>query len=173
MALYLNFSPTIETCVVFLELLFESVKILLLIYYLFIHWNITCEWNPSNITDIHTWGLSLIVSNVNVQNENSGGRVQITGMSAEGLVCLKGQDLLVVEDILDTGTTLTALLQELRTHNPRSLRVAWCAITSYPPCSPLFWGNIHFLMYIYIRDIRDLRLFCVSFIARLINNSLY
>ncbi len=37
---------------------------------------------------------------------------------------LGGQDVLLVDDILDTGHTLARLIEELKKHNPRSLRSA-------------------------------------------------
>ncbi len=44
----------------------------------------------------------------------------------------EGKDLLVVEDIMDTGLTLNYLLENLRTRNPRSLEV--CALLDKPDC---------------------------------------
>jgi hypoxanthine phosphoribosyltransferase len=43
---------------------------------------------------------------------------------------LEGRDLLVVEDIVDTGLTLNYLLRMLRARGPRSLKVA--ALLSKP-----------------------------------------
>nr|ACO12612.1 Hypoxanthine-guanine phosphoribosyltransferase [Lepeophtheirus salmonis] len=56
-------------------------------------------------------------------NESSTGVVKITGeeyLEKE----LRDQDVLVVEDIIDTGTTMTKLLETLRKYNPKSIRVA-------------------------------------------------
>jgi hypoxanthine phosphoribosyltransferase len=39
---------------------------------------------------------------------------------------LEGKDILVIEDIVDTGLSLTFLLDHLRAHNPSSLKV--CAL---------------------------------------------
>ena len=39
---------------------------------------------------------------------------------------LKGKDILVIEDIVDTGLSLTFLIDHLRAHNPSSLKV--CAL---------------------------------------------
>ncbi|HZM69964.1 MAG TPA: hypoxanthine phosphoribosyltransferase [Candidatus Cryosericum sp.] len=36
---------------------------------------------------------------------------------------IEGSDLLIVEDILDTGVTLAYLMQQLQLHQPRSVRV--------------------------------------------------
>ncbi|MCX8156402.1 MAG: hypoxanthine phosphoribosyltransferase [Verrucomicrobiae bacterium] len=43
---------------------------------------------------------------------------------------IQGRDVLVVEDILDTGRTLTAVLAKLRAHRPRRLRV--CVLLDKP-----------------------------------------
>ena len=51
----------------------------------------------------------------------SSGVVQIT---LDVKHPLEGWDVLVVEDIVDTGLTLSYLLENLRTRNPSSLRVA-------------------------------------------------
>lgn len=44
----------------------------------------------------------------------------------------EGADLLIVEDIVDTGLTLHYLLDNLRTRNPRSLEI--CALLDKPEC---------------------------------------
>ena len=44
----------------------------------------------------------------------------------------EGRDLLIVEDIVDTGLTLHYLLENLRTRNPRSLEV--CSLLDKPDC---------------------------------------
>lgn len=44
----------------------------------------------------------------------------------------EGRDLLIVEDIVDTGLTLHYLLDNLRTRNPRSLEI--CALLDKPEC---------------------------------------
>jgi hypoxanthine phosphoribosyltransferase len=43
---------------------------------------------------------------------------------------IQGKDVLVVEDILDTGRTLTAVLEKLRAQRPRQLRV--CVLLDKP-----------------------------------------
>jgi len=50
----------------------------------------------------------------------SSGKVKIT---KDLETPLRGKDVLVVEDIIDTGITLQHLLQRLQTRRPRSLRV--------------------------------------------------
>jgi hypoxanthine phosphoribosyltransferase len=44
----------------------------------------------------------------------------------------EGKDLLLVEDIVDTGLTLTALTETMRAHRPRSLEV--CTLLDKPEC---------------------------------------
>ena len=44
----------------------------------------------------------------------------------------EGKDLLIVEDIVDTGLTLHYLLENLKTRNPRSLEI--CALLDKPEC---------------------------------------
>ncbi|OGR87172.1 MAG: hypoxanthine phosphoribosyltransferase [Elusimicrobia bacterium RIFCSPHIGHO2_02_FULL_57_9] len=43
-----------------------------------------------------------------------------------------GKDLLIVEDIMDTGLTLHYLLENLKTRNPRSIEV--CVLLDKPQC---------------------------------------
>ncbi len=49
---------------------------------------------------------------------------KITEMVFTSSFPVKGADLLIVEDILDTGITLVFLKQQLELHQPRSIRVA-------------------------------------------------
>ncbi len=44
----------------------------------------------------------------------------------------EGKDVLLVEDIVDTGLTLTSLTETLRAHRPRSLEV--CTLLDKPMC---------------------------------------
>lgn len=44
----------------------------------------------------------------------------------------EGRDILVIEDIIDTGLTLSYLMQNLKTRNPRSLEI--CAFLDKPDC---------------------------------------
>jgi hypoxanthine phosphoribosyltransferase len=37
--------------------------------------------------------------------------------------CVEGKEVLLVEDIIDTGLTFSRILEELRSQNPASLRV--------------------------------------------------
>jgi len=51
----------------------------------------------------------------------SSGRVQIT---KDVEVALRGRDVLIVEDIYDSGRTLVAIRDLLRVHRPSSIRIA-------------------------------------------------
>ncbi len=57
----------------------------------------------------------------------STGIVQIT---SDLTAPVEAQDVLVVEDIIDTGLTMTYLLDNLRTRHPRSIRL--CALLHKP-----------------------------------------
>ena len=61
-----------------------------------------------------------------VHTESSGLVRIIKDLSAS----IDGQDVLLVEDIIDTGLTLNYLLRYLRGKNPRSLRI--CALLDKP-----------------------------------------
>lgn len=52
--------------------------------------------------------------------QSTGTIKQILGLKSD----IKGQDLLIIEDIVDTGNTLSKALVELQSHEPASLRVA-------------------------------------------------
>ena len=43
---------------------------------------------------------------------------------------IKGKDVLIIEDIVDTGLTMTFLLEALRVRNPRSLKI--CTLLHKP-----------------------------------------
>jgi hypoxanthine phosphoribosyltransferase len=62
----------------------------------------------------------LAVSSYGASTKTSG-EVRLTKDLDQGL---DGRDLLVVEDIVDTGLTLNYLLNVLRARGPRSLKVA-------------------------------------------------
>ncbi len=52
---------------------------------------------------------------------SSSGEVKsLMGLNTE----LKGKNVLVVEDIVDTGISMNYLISELSKHNPKSLRIA-------------------------------------------------
>ncbi|CAB4054255.1 hprT [Lepeophtheirus salmonis] len=57
------------------------------------------------------------------QNDCSTGIIKISGeeyLENE----LKGHDVLIVEDIIDTGATMVKLLESLKKYNPNSIKVA-------------------------------------------------
>lgn len=56
------------------------------------------------------------------ENDTSTGDVKISLSEAE-LQTFKGRDILIVEDIVDTGRTMTALLKKLKEYEPASVRV--------------------------------------------------
>lgn len=60
-------------------------------------------------------------------NGEQGGAVKITQDLVEPLA---GRDVIVVEDIVDTGMTLNILLQEMRSRKPASLKV--CSLLDKP-----------------------------------------
>jgi hypoxanthine phosphoribosyltransferase len=68
------------------------------------------------------------------QGTTSSGVVQITHDLANPI---EGEDVLLVEDIVDTGLTVAHLLDLLRTRLPRSLKV--CALLHKPArlCTPV------------------------------------
>jgi hypoxanthine phosphoribosyltransferase len=68
------------------------------------------------------------------QGTKSSGVVQITQDLANPI---EGEDVLLVEDIVDTGLTVAHLLELLRTRLPRSLKV--CALLHKPArlCTPV------------------------------------
>lgn len=61
------------------------------------------------------------------QDKQSSGKVRVVhGLDAE----VKGRDVLVIDDIVDTGLTTSFLLDYLRRQQPSSIKV--CALTSKP-----------------------------------------
>lgn len=54
-------------------------------------------------------------------NTQSTGKVnQLLGLDID----IKNKDILVVEDIIDTGLTISHLLEELKKHQPKSIKIA-------------------------------------------------
>lgn len=56
------------------------------------------------------------------QNEDSTGQIRVIG--GDNLSNLRGRNVLVVEDIIDTGRTMSRLLDVLQQHQPKSVKVA-------------------------------------------------
>jgi hypoxanthine phosphoribosyltransferase len=61
------------------------------------------------------------------EGTRSSGDVALSGLDR---VAIRGRHVLVIEDILDTGRTLTAILDELRPRDPASLGV--CTLLRKP-----------------------------------------
>lgn len=59
---------------------------------------------------------------VSYENDSSIGTVKIVGM--ENMSSLHGKNIIVVEDIIDTGATMKTLLKVLDREKPNSVRVA-------------------------------------------------
>lgn len=55
-------------------------------------------------------------------NDQSTGDIKVIG--GDDLSTLTGKNVLIVEDIIDTGKTMQALLSLVRRHNPRMVKVA-------------------------------------------------
>ena len=55
------------------------------------------------------------------EGTESTGKVKITGAD---LTRIKGRHVIVVEDIIDTGLTMTKLIPEINKFGPRSVKVA-------------------------------------------------
>jgi hypoxanthine phosphoribosyltransferase len=53
--------------------------------------------------------------------DQSSGHVQITGMD---LSMVTGKNVLIIEDIVDTGRSAIALTEEIKKHNPQSMKFA-------------------------------------------------
>ena len=73
--------------------------------------------------------LTLHLVRVTSTREQSAGRVQ-TEIVYSTAVPLEGKDVLLIDDIVDTGITLSYLLAHIHEHGPRSLKV--CALIDKP-----------------------------------------
>lgn len=85
--------------------------------------------------------LSDLLRNINLDcSVDFMGVTSYSGRSSTGAVRMlldlresaEGRDLIIVEDIMDSGLTLHYLLDNLRARNPRSLEV--CALLDKPEC---------------------------------------
>ncbi|KAI8622369.1 phosphoribosyltransferase-like protein [Chytriomyces sp. MP71] len=65
------------------------------------------------------------------ENDKSTGQVKIS-LSEDELRTYKGKHLLIVEDIVDTGRTMVALLERLKTYGPASVRVVSMLVKRTP-----------------------------------------
>jgi len=73
--------------------------------------------------------LTVHLVRVTSQREQSAGRI-LTEIVYSTSVPLEGKDVLLVDDIVDTGITLSYLLAHIHEHAPASLRV--CALVDKP-----------------------------------------
>jgi hypoxanthine phosphoribosyltransferase len=73
--------------------------------------------------------LTVHLVRVTTQREQAAGRV-LTEIVFSTPVPLEGRDVLLVDDIVDTGITLSYLLAHIHEHAPASLRV--CALVDKP-----------------------------------------
>jgi hypoxanthine phosphoribosyltransferase len=73
--------------------------------------------------------LSVHLVRVTSTREQAAGRVQ-TEIVFSTAVPLEGRDVLLIDDIVDTGITLSYLLAHIHEHGPRSLKV--CALIDKP-----------------------------------------
>jgi hypoxanthine phosphoribosyltransferase len=73
--------------------------------------------------------LTVHLVRVTSQREQAAGRV-LTEIAFSTPASLEGKDVLLVDDIVDTGITLSYLLGHIHEHAPRSLRV--CALVDKP-----------------------------------------
>ena len=67
------------------------------------------------------------VSSYGANQTTSGEPIIAVGIPAEAV---RGQEVLVVEDIVDTGLTTAAVLEQLQNHRPASIRV--CTLLDKP-----------------------------------------
>ncbi|HLZ33996.1 MAG TPA: hypoxanthine phosphoribosyltransferase [Nitrospira sp.] len=68
----------------------------------------------------------LIVTSYGSQSKTSGKVKIVTDLTED----IKGKDVLVVEDIVDSGLTVRYLTKELAKHKPRSIKI--CTLLSKP-----------------------------------------
>lgn len=58
---------------------------------------------------------------INAKNQESNGEVQIIG--SDDMSNIKGKNVLIVEDIIDTGRTMVKLLKTMEKYSPKQVRV--------------------------------------------------
>jgi len=63
-------------------------------------------------------------------NDSSSGEIEVFG--ADTLQELRGKNVLIVEDIIDTGKTMLKLLSMVKEHEPKSVRVASLLVKRSP-----------------------------------------
>ena len=77
--------------------------------------------------DLYDCRIDFLVTRSYGEGTESSGIVQITHDLSKPI---EGQDVLIVEDIVDTGLTIAHLLDLLRTRKPRSIRI--CSLLHKP-----------------------------------------
>ena len=65
------------------------------------------------------------------ENDHSTGQIRIS-LTEEDLISFKGKDLLIVEDIIDTGSTMAALISTLKKYEPARIRVVSLLLKKNP-----------------------------------------
>jgi len=79
--------------------------------------NLNMQWTQSLPLSIH------FIKVKSYHNTESTGEIKIS-MTEDELSELTGKNLLIVEDIIDTGKTMMKLLDFLKTYQPKTVRVA-------------------------------------------------
>ncbi|MFW6286860.1 MAG: hypoxanthine phosphoribosyltransferase [Candidatus Sumerlaeota bacterium] len=79
------------------------------------------------ITIPHEW--DLIRASSYGKAKKSPGKVQI---SKETLLDVKNRDVLLIDDIYDSGRTMRVILDHIRQHNPASVRTCVLAVKNVP-----------------------------------------
>ena len=69
------------------------------------------------------------------ENMSSTGHVQVIG--GDDLESLRGKNILVVEDMIDSGKTICRLLDTLKPYGPRCVRVARSDHACVRVCAPM------------------------------------
>ena len=78
-------------------------------------------------------------------------------MGGDNLEGLRDQNVLVVEDIIDTGRTMERLLAVLKQHNPKSIKVASLLVkrrpgsTGYRPNCKCSFDFVNKILFIYFK----------------------
>ncbi|CDQ83352.1 unnamed protein product [Oncorhynchus mykiss] len=67
---------------------------------------------------------------MSTQNDQSTGEIKVIG--GDDLSTLTGKNVLIVEDIIDTGKTMKTLLQLLKQYNPKMVKVASLLVKRTP-----------------------------------------
>jgi hypoxanthine phosphoribosyltransferase len=82
--------------------------------------------NMKKIRKINNSSIPLTYDFIKVKsyvNTQSTGKIQVS-LSENDLKKFEGKDILIVEDLIDTGKTMIELLKLLKQYNPRSVKVA-------------------------------------------------